>query len=54
MGACNKFVDLRFVLFKPRVDLLFIDDARTLGLGKDEVEEEEEANVSVKWNPYRS
>lgn len=54
VGACDELVDLGFILFKPRVDLLFVDDARTLGLGEDEVEEEEEANVSVKGNPDRS
>ena len=40
MGAGDELVDLGFVLFQPGVDVLFIDEAGTLGLGEDEIEEE--------------
>ena len=33
------------------MDLFFVDDAGPLRLGQDEVEEEEESDVSVEGNP---
>ena len=47
MGARDKLVDLGFVLFEVGVDMFLVHDAGALGLGEDEVEEEEESDVGV-------
>ena len=51
MSTRNELVDLVFVLFEPWVDVLFVDDTRTLGLGEDEVEEEDETDIRIEGDP---
>lgn len=51
MGARDKVVNLGLVLLEPRVDLVLVYAPGALGLGKDEVEEKEEAEVAVEGDP---
>ena len=51
VGARDKVVNLGLVLLEPRVDLVLVYAPGALGLGKDEVEEKEEAEVAVEGDP---
>lgn len=51
VGRGDEVLDGGFVVLEPGVDVGLVDDARALGLGEDEVEEEEQADVGVKGNP---
>ena len=51
VGRGDELFDGGFVFFEARVDVFFVDEARTLGLGENEVEEEEQADVGVEGNP---
>lgn len=47
----NKFVNFRFILGKEGVNVGLVEDACALGLGQNEVGEEEETEVGVKREP---
>lgn len=49
--AGDELVDLSLVFFKEGVDFLFIDEAGALGLGEDQVEEEQQADIAVEGDP---
>lgn len=51
VGRGDEVLDGGFVVLEPGVDVGLVDDARALGLGEDEVEEEEQADVGVKGDP---
>lgn len=51
MGIRNEFVNFRFILGKEGVDVGLVEDASALGLGQDEVGQEEEAEVGVEREP---
>lgn len=51
VGFRDEFFDLGFVVLEEWVDVGLVDDAGALGLGEDEVEEEEKADVGVEGNP---
>lgn len=53
VGIRNEFVNFRFILGKEGVDVGLVEDACALGLGQDEVGEEEEAEVGVKREPRK-
>lgn len=51
MGAGDELVDVGLVVLEEGVDALLVDDAGALGLGEDEVEEEEETDVAIEGDP---
>lgn len=51
VGAGDELIDTVFIVLEERMDLFFVEDAGPLRLGQDEVEEEEESDVSVEGNP---
>lgn len=51
MGRGDEVVDVVFVGGEERVDVRLVEEAGPLGLGEDEVGEEEEAEVGVKGEP---
>lgn len=51
MAAGDEAFDLAFVLVQERVDILLVQDAGPLGLGENEVAEEEQAEPAVEWEP---
>ena len=51
MGGGDEDVDVVFVGGEERVDVGLVDEAGALGLGEDEVGEEEEAEVGVERQP---
>lgn len=51
MGGGDEVLDGGLVLQEIRVDVCLVDDARALGLGEDEVEEEEKTDICVKGDP---
>lgn len=51
VGRGDQFLDGGFVFFQSRVDVFLVDVPGALGLGEDEVEEEEEAEVGVEGDP---
>lgn len=51
VGRGDEFLDGGFVFFESRVDVFLVDVPGALGLGEDEVEEEEEAEVGVEGDP---
>lgn len=52
VGRGDEVLDLALVGLEPGVDVGLVDDARALGLGQDEVEEEEEAGEGVEGDPF--
>ena len=51
MRVRDEDIDIMFVVGEKRVDVALVDEARALGLGQDEVGEEEEAEVGVEGEP---
>lgn len=51
MGRGDEDVDVVFVGGEEGVDVVLVDEAGALGLGEDEVGEEEEAEVGVEGEP---
>ena len=51
VGGRYEIIDRNLVFAEERMDVLLIEDARSLGLRKDEVKEETEAEPGVEWNP---
>lgn len=51
MRRGNEILDGAFVLGQPGVDVCRVDDPCALGLGQDQVEEEEKADVGVERDP---
>jgi hypothetical protein len=51
VGRGDELFDGGLVLLEARVDVFFVDEAGALGLGEDEVEQEEEADVGVEGDP---
>lgn len=51
MRTGNELVDMALVVLEERVDISFVELARALGLWKDQVEEEEKADISVEGDP---
>jgi len=51
MSIADEVVNLLFVMVEERVDVVMVDDLRALGLGKDEVGEEDETDPAVEWDP---
>lgn len=51
MGVGDEVLDLALVLGEERVDVGLVEEAGALGLGEDEVEEEDEADVGVERDP---
>ena len=49
MRGYDELVDFVFVVGEERVDLGLVEELGALGLGKDEVGEDEEADVGVEW-----
>lgn len=54
MGIRNELVNLRFILGKEGVNVALVDDTCALGLGQNEVGEEEETEVGVKREPRKA
>lgn len=54
MGIRDEVVNFRFVLSKEGVDVGLVEEACALGLGQNEVGEEEEAEVGVKGEPRKA
>lgn len=54
MGIRNEAVNFRFVLGKERVNVGLVEEACALGLGQNEVGEEEEAEVGVERKPRKA
>lgn len=54
MGIRNEFVNLRFILGKEGVYVGLVENTCALGLGQNEVGEEEEAEVGVKREPRKA
>lgn len=51
MGGYDEGVDVVFVVGEEGVDVGLVEEAGALGLGEDEVGEEEEADVGVEGEP---
>lgn len=51
MGRGDEVFYLLLVGVQPGLDVGLVDEAGALGLGEDEVEEEEEAEVGVEGDP---
>jgi hypothetical protein len=51
VGGGDEVVDCKLVVMEEGVEVLLVEDAGALGLRKNEVEEEEEAEPGVEWNP---
>lgn len=54
MGIRNESVNFRFILGKEGVNVGLVEDACALGLGQNEIGEEEEAEVGVKREPRKT
>lgn len=51
MGRGDEDIDVVFVGGEEGVDVVLVDEAGALGLGEDEVGEEEEAEVGIEGEP---
>lgn len=51
MGGGDEDIDIVFVGGEEGVDVVLVDEAGALGLGEDEIGEEEEAEVGVEGEP---
>lgn len=51
MGRRDEFVNFVFMMSEKRVDLLLVEESGALGLGEDEVGEDDEAEVGVEGEP---
>lgn len=53
MGRGDEVVDSEFVSLEEGVDVFLVENFGALGLGEDEVEEEDEADPGVEWDPVK-
>lgn len=51
MGGGDEDIDIVFVGGEEGVDVVLVDEAGALGLGEDEIGEEEEAEIGVEGEP---
>jgi hypothetical protein len=51
VGATDKLFDLPFVVGQEWIDVVLIEQASSLGLGKNEVAEEEESDPAIEGEP---